>query len=77
MHKEIVKRRGAGIKYVTASWVIESVRAGRRLPEWQFADWHLAHERQPSVARFFTAGKTTTIMNVQEITAAAEKGSSK
>jgi hypothetical protein len=68
MQREIVARRGAGIKYVTAAWILESIRAGRRLPEWRFADWHVAHERQPGVARYFAAGKT----NVYETTAAGK-----
>ena len=33
LQREIAARRGAGIKYVTAAWILESIKAGRRLPE--------------------------------------------
>jgi hypothetical protein len=53
LQKEIVTRRGVGIKFVTVAWVLESIKAGRRLPESWFADWSMAHERQLSVSSYF------------------------
>ena len=32
---------GKGVKYVTAHWVLESIKAGKRLPEAQFSGLNL------------------------------------
>jgi hypothetical protein len=61
VQREIARRRGAGVKYVTAAWVLESVRAGRRLPEWRFSDWSMAHEKQIAVSSYFCASKTDDV----------------
>lgn len=37
IQKEIGLTRGRGIRFVSAAWVVESVRAGRRVPEGGFA----------------------------------------
>lgn len=42
-------RRSAGVKFVGVEWVLESLRAGTRLPEARFARVHTAAARQPSV----------------------------
>jgi DNA-binding XRE family transcriptional regulator len=57
-----VERKGAvgvGVKYVTAHWVIESVKAGKRLPEGQFADWRFVERGQEDVREFFGLGKSS------------------
>lgn len=53
IQKEIEMRRGKGIKYVNAAWVVESIKAGRRLPESGYAGLKLAPVRQGSVLGMF------------------------
>lgn len=53
IHKEIVKTGGAHVKYVTADWVTESLKAGKRLPESRFAALKLAPKGVNSVASIF------------------------
>jgi hypothetical protein len=50
VQKEIATMRGPSraIKFVSPNWVIESIKAGKRLPEAKYADWIMAHEKQPS-----------------------------
>ncbi|KAF2753826.1 hypothetical protein EJ05DRAFT_173364 [Pseudovirgaria hyperparasitica] len=37
IQKEIQRVRGKGVKYISAEWVVESIKAGKRLPETRFA----------------------------------------
>jgi hypothetical protein len=53
LHKEISKTGGNNIKYVTAEWVLESVEAGKRLPESKFAALSIAPKGVMSVASMF------------------------
>ena len=58
IQKEITTIRGKGIKYVSAEWVVESVKAGKRLPEAQYSNTRLvASSRQKSVLSMFAASK--------------------
>ncbi|KAF2993135.1 hypothetical protein E8E13_000726 [Curvularia kusanoi] len=46
MQKEVARTGGKTIRYVTVEWVLESIKAGRRLPESRFAPLKLAHKSQ-------------------------------
>lgn len=52
IHKEIARVGGKGIKFVSVEWILESVKAGRRLPETRFA-MPLAPAGVKSVAGMF------------------------
>ncbi|KAK2615890.1 hypothetical protein N8I77_002613 [Diaporthe amygdali] len=54
LEKEIRRVGGCGVKYVGVEWVLESVRAGRRLPETRFANLKVASKGQPSVYGTFS-----------------------
>ena len=41
IQKEMTRIGGKGVKYVTAHWVLESIKAGKRLPEAQFSALNL------------------------------------
>ncbi|OAA55392.1 brct domain containing protein [Cordyceps fumosorosea ARSEF 2679] len=49
MEREIRRRGGSGIKYVGVEWVLESIHAGKRLPEARFASVRVAPHGQASV----------------------------
>jgi len=49
IQKEIANVRGKGVKFVSVEWILESVRAGKRLPEARFANLKLAPKGQKSV----------------------------
>lgn len=53
IEKEISKKRGAAVKFVTADWVTESIKAGTRLPESKFSALRLAPKGVNSVASAF------------------------
>lgn len=55
IQKEIAqtRNRGAGVRFVTAEWVVQSVRAGKRLPEGKFEAMKLAPKGVKSVASMF------------------------
>lgn len=52
LQKEIAKTRGNTVKFITVEWVLESVKAGKRLPESRFSSVKLTSERQSSVLGF-------------------------
>ncbi|KAG8158617.1 hypothetical protein KVR01_011739 [Diaporthe batatas] len=54
LEKEIRRVGGCGVKYVGVEWVLESVKAGRRLPEARFANLKVAPRKQPSVYGAFS-----------------------
>ncbi|KAF9882041.1 BRCA1 C Terminus domain-containing protein [Colletotrichum karsti] len=58
LEKEIRKVGGCGVKYVGVEWVLESLKAGTRLPEARFATLKVAREGQKSVYGMF--GKQTS-----------------
>ena len=49
IQKEVIKVGGKGVKYVTASWVVDSVKCGKRLPESGYKAVHTAMRGQGSV----------------------------
>ncbi|MCJ1471309.1 hypothetical protein MMC07_009957 [Pseudocyphellaria aurata] len=53
IQKEIRRVGGCGVKYVGVDWVLESIKAGKRLPEARFANLSLAAKGQKSVSGWF------------------------
>jgi hypothetical protein len=53
LHKEVTRKGGSAVKYVTAEWALESVKAGRRQPESKFAALSVAPKGVASVASMF------------------------
>lgn len=53
IQKEIRRTAGEVVRYVTAEWVVESVKAGKRLPESRFEALTLAPKGVNSVASIF------------------------
>ncbi|KAF2853789.1 hypothetical protein T440DRAFT_487093 [Plenodomus tracheiphilus IPT5] len=49
VQKEIARTGGKAVRFITAEWVIESINAGRRLPEARFSPSKLASKSQISV----------------------------
>ncbi|KAM7198025.1 hypothetical protein V8F33_005292 [Rhypophila sp. PSN 637] len=54
LEKEIRRIGGCGIKYVSVEWVLESLKAGKRLPEARFANLKVAARGQQSVLGAFS-----------------------
>ncbi|CAO2654160.1 Nn.00g108930.m01.CDS01 [Neocucurbitaria sp. VM-36] len=48
IHKEIARTGGKAVKFVTAEWVLESIKANCRLPESRFSPLKLAPKTQGS-----------------------------
>ncbi|KAI0395396.1 hypothetical protein F5Y17DRAFT_423441 [Xylariaceae sp. FL0594] len=47
LQREIANKKcGPGVKFVGAEWVLESIKAGKRLPEARFADLQIAAKTQ-------------------------------
>lgn len=57
IQKEVTRLRGNAVKFVTVDWVIESVKAGKRLPDGRFEALRLAPKGVGSVAEMFGASK--------------------
>ncbi|KAL8727905.1 MAG: hypothetical protein Q9181_005539 [Wetmoreana brouardii] len=57
IQKEIQRVGGKGVKHVGVEWVLESLKAGKRLPEAQFSNMTLAAKGQKSVYGMFSKGK--------------------
>lgn len=55
IQKEITSMRGKGIKFISAEWVSESVKAGKRLPESRFAGMNLAPKGVSGIQSMFGA----------------------
>ncbi|KAI9858252.1 MAG: hypothetical protein M1824_004422 [Vezdaea acicularis] len=49
LEKEMRISRSVGVKYVSVDWILESIRAGIRLPEARFAPLSLARSGQKSI----------------------------
>ncbi|KYK60412.1 hypothetical protein DCS_01549 [Drechmeria coniospora] len=60
LDKEVRKMRGCGVKFVGVEWVLQSLKAGIRLPEARFAHLTLAPKGQTSVYETFSAHAPTT-----------------
>jgi len=59
IQKEITRVWGRGIKYVGVEWVLESMKAGRRLPETQFSSLKVASKGQQSVYGMYKKHRET------------------
>ena len=55
IQKEIARVGGKGVKFVSAEWVVESIRQGRRVPEARFECLRLAPKGVRSVGSMFAA----------------------
>ncbi|KAF2819745.1 hypothetical protein CC86DRAFT_429946 [Ophiobolus disseminans] len=55
IQKEIARTGGKAVKFITAEWVLESVKAARRLPESRFSPLKLAPKIQNSVVGMLRA----------------------
>ncbi|KLJ10208.1 hypothetical protein EMPG_14425 [Blastomyces silverae] len=53
LQREIQRVGGKGVKFVGVEWVLESIKAGCRLPEARFATLHMAPDKQRSVMSMF------------------------
>ncbi|KAL9591425.1 MAG: hypothetical protein Q9179_007733 [Wetmoreana sp. 5 TL-2023] len=77
IQKEIQRVGGKGVKYVGVEWVLESLKAGKRLPEAQFSNITLAAKGQKSVYGMFSkeksSGSTGTPVTEKVPKAAAER----
>ncbi|KAH7148609.1 hypothetical protein EDB81DRAFT_792774 [Dactylonectria macrodidyma] len=49
LDKEIKKMRATGVKFVGVEWLLESLKAGKRLPEARFSNMMIAPKGQSSV----------------------------
>lgn len=59
IEKEIKRRGGCGVKYVGVEWALESIKAGKRLPETSFINLKLAAKEQQSVYNMFKQSSNT------------------
>lgn len=55
IQKEITSMRGKGIKFISAEWVSESVKAGKRLPESRFVGINIAPKGVSGIQSMFGA----------------------
>lgn len=56
IQKEIAAVKGCGIKFVSVEWVLESLKAGKRLPETRFGCLKIAAKGQKSVLGMLEKG---------------------
>ncbi|KAH6649771.1 hypothetical protein F5144DRAFT_21640 [Chaetomium tenue] len=61
LEREIRRVGGCGIKFVGVEWVLESIKAGKRLPEARFANLKIAARRQQSVLGAFSKADGSTL----------------
>ncbi|KAK5987084.1 hypothetical protein PT974_11202 [Cladobotryum mycophilum] len=60
MEKEIKKIGGAGVRFIGVEWVLESLKAGKRLPEARFSNVKTALKGQGSVYGLYSKQAPTT-----------------
>ncbi|KZF21450.1 hypothetical protein L228DRAFT_249274 [Xylona heveae TC161] len=60
LQKEIGRVNGCGVKYVTAEWVLESIKSGKRVPETAFGPSKLASTGQQSVYEIYSTKSKDT-----------------
>lgn len=60
LDKEIRRVGGCGVKYVGVEWVLESLKAGRRLPEARFGNLKVAPKGQPSAYGAFSSSSSSS-----------------
>jgi hypothetical protein len=74
LQKEMALSKVSGIKYVSAAWVLDSIAAGRRLPESRYAEWAVGRgEKQKSVKDVFGSSKTGIVRDEKEYSEKTEK----
>ncbi|KAI0858654.1 BRCA1 C terminus domain-containing protein [Xylaria cubensis] len=66
LQREISKLGGPAVKYVGVQWVLESIKAGRRLPEARFADLKVASRGQQSVYGLYSKHKDKSPSAIDE-----------
>ncbi|KAI0190046.1 BRCA1 C terminus domain-containing protein [Xylaria flabelliformis] len=66
LQREISKLGGPAVKYVGVQWVLESIKAGRRLPEARFADLKVASRGQQSVYGLYSKHKDKSPSGIDE-----------
>ncbi|GAP83319.1 putative BRCA1 C Terminus domain-containing protein [Rosellinia necatrix] len=66
LQREISKLGGPGVKYVSVQWVLESIKAGKRLPEARFVDLKIASKGQQSVYGLYSRHKDTPPAAIDE-----------
>ncbi|KAF4345422.1 DNA repair REV1 [Fusarium beomiforme] len=54
LEREIRRKAGCGVKFVGAEWILESLEAGKRLPEARFSQTNMAPKAQDSVYNLFS-----------------------
>ncbi|KAI1306228.1 BRCA1 C terminus domain-containing protein [Xylaria venustula] len=59
LQREISKLGGPAVKFVSVQWVLESIKAGKRLPEARFADLKIASKSQQSVYGLYSRREDT------------------
>ncbi|KAI1188668.1 BRCA1 C terminus domain-containing protein [Nemania serpens] len=66
LQREISKIGGPAVKYVGVQWVLESIKAGKRLPEARFVDLKVASKGQQSVYGLYSKHKNKTPLVLDE-----------
>ncbi|KAF2967104.1 hypothetical protein GQX73_g6489 [Xylaria multiplex] len=66
LQKEISKLGGPAVKFVGVQWVLESIKAGKRLPEARFADLKIMSKGQQSVYSLYSKPKDKTPPGIDE-----------
>ncbi|PHH66937.1 hypothetical protein CDD81_5289 [Ophiocordyceps australis] len=57
LQREIRRSSGCAVKYVGVEWILESIKAGKRLPEARFAIVPTGGARQPSVYQLYSQNR--------------------
>ncbi|KAF7538924.1 hypothetical protein G7054_g2527 [Neopestalotiopsis clavispora] len=70
LQKEIQKVGGAAVKFVGVEWIMESIKAGKRLPEARFSNLKMAPKSQQSVFGIASKSSSSTGFPREELTRA-------
>jgi len=73
LHREIQKVGGYAVKYVGVEWVLESIKAGKRLPEARFANLKIAAKTQGSVYGLCTKSSLSLVDKTHVTTMATQR----
>ncbi|KAI8962854.1 hypothetical protein F5Y11DRAFT_347048 [Daldinia sp. FL1419] len=66
LQKEIQKVGGCGVKFVGVEWVLESIKAGKRLPEARFSNLKVASKGQQSIYGLYSTPKISPEKSASE-----------
>ncbi|KAI9801046.1 MAG: hypothetical protein M1825_003581 [Sarcosagium campestre] len=61
IQKEVRRVRGCGVKYIDVEWILESIKAGRRLAEAGFSNLNIGGRGQRSVYGMFKEKKSVVL----------------